>query len=62
MDKHQPRQQNLFCKNFQKRISRSNDHDVPLPNPFPLPQNYRADVAAALEASQITADTKKAFF
>ena len=45
-----------------KTISRSNDHDVPLPSPFPLPQNYRADVAAALKAGQMTADTKKAFF
>ena len=44
-----------------KTISRSNDCDVPLPSPFLLPQNYRADVAAALEAGQMTADTEKAF-
>ena len=45
-----------------KSIPRSNDRDVPLPSPFPLPQNYRAEVAAALEVGQMTADTEKAFF
>ena len=28
--------------------------DVPLPNPFPLPTNYRADVVAALEQAHGT--------
>ena len=31
-------------------------------SPFPLSQKYRADVAAALEAGQMTTDTEKAFF
>ena len=33
-----------------------------MPNPFPLPKNYRADVAAVLEAGQMTTDTESAFF
>ena len=44
------------------KFSRSNDRDVLLPSPFPLPQYYRADVAAALVAGQMTTDTEKAFF
>ena len=51
-----------ILKTFPKTISKTNDRDVPLPSPFPLPQNYRADVAAALEAGQMTTDTEKAFF
>ena len=52
----------FILKKLLKTISRSNDCDVPLPSPFPLPQNYRADVTAALEAGQMTTDTEKAFF
>ena len=52
----------FILKKLPKTISRSNDRDVSLPSPFPLPQNYRADVAAALEAGQMTTDTEKAFF
>ena len=37
------------------------DMDVPLPVPFPMPKNYRCDVAAALEAGQMTTETEKAF-
>ena len=51
-----------ILKTLPKTISKTNDRDVPLPSPFPLPQNYRADVAAALEAGQMTTDTEKAFF
>ena len=35
--------------------------DVPLPVPFPMPKNYRSDVATALEAGQMTTETEKAF-
>jgi len=51
-----------ILKSLPKTISRSKDYDVPLSNPFPLPKNYRADVAAALEVGQMTADTESAFF
>lgn len=52
----------FVLKCLPKSISRSNDRDVPLPSPFPLPKNYRADVAAALEIGQMTTDTESAFF
>ena len=43
----------FILKKLPKTISRSNDRDVSLPSPFPLPQNYRADVAAALEETRL---------
>ena len=52
----------FILQTLPKTISKTNDHDVPLPSPFALRQNYRADVAAALEAGQMTSDTEKAFF
>lgn len=51
-----------ILKSLPKTISRSNDRDVQLPSPFPLPKNYRADVAAAFEAGQMTTDTESAFY
>lgn len=62
MDEKPTTSAKFILQKLPKTISRSNDRDVPLPSPFPLPQNYRADVAAALEAGQMTADTEKAFF
>ena len=62
MDEKPTTSAKFILQKLPKTISRSNDRDVPLPSPFPLPQNYRADVAAALEADQMTADTEKAFF
>ena len=57
IDENLPHQESSFCKlRLPKTISRNNDRNFPLPSPFPLPENYRADVAAALEADQISAD------
>ena len=52
----------FILKSLPKSISRTNDHDVPLPSPFPLPANYRADMAAAFEIGHMTTDTESAFF
>ena len=62
MDEKPTTSAKFILQKLPKIISKSNDRDVPLPSPFPLSQNYRADVAAALEAGQMTADTEKAFF
>jgi len=48
-------------KSLPKTISKNKDQDVPLPNPFSLPKNYRSDVTAALETGQMTHETESAF-
>ena len=50
-----------MLKSLPKTISKNKDQDVPLPNPFPLPKNYRSDVTAALETGQMTHETESAF-
>ena len=50
-----------MLKSLPKTISKNKDHDIPLPNPFPLPKNYRSDVTAALETGQMTHETESAF-
>lgn len=48
-------------KSLPKTISKRKDMDGPLSVLFPMPKNYRLDVAAALEAGQMTSETEKAF-
>ena len=47
-------------KSLPKTFLKNKDHDIPLPNPFPLPKNYRSDVTAALETGQMTHETENA--
>ena len=35
---------------------------MPLPDPFPLPKNYKVDVKVALKNGKMTIETKKRFF
>ena len=35
--------------------------EPPLPDPFPLPQNFRPDVELALRAGKMTTDTRRAY-
>ena len=61
MDEKPSTSAKYILKSLPTTISRSRDYDVPLPNPFPLAINYRADVAAALEAGHMTNDSESAF-
>lgn len=35
--------------------------EPPLPDPFPLPQNFRPDVELALRSGKMTTDTRRAY-
>ena len=41
---------------------RSRGSEKPLPDPFPLPLNFRSDVEVALRTGRMTRETNKAFF
>ena len=43
------------------RIVKSESDNVPLPDPFPLPEHYRSDVEAALRAGKMTSETRSCF-
>ncbi len=45
-----------------KRFTKTEDDCVPLPDPFPLPKNYRSDVASGLESRALNMEGKKNFF
>lgn len=45
-----------------KRFFKSDDDKLPLPDPFPLPKNYKADIDVALKTGKMTRETKKRFF
>ena len=49
-------------KERKKRFQKTDDDAVPLPDPFPLPKNYKADVEVALKNGKMTIETKKRFF
>ena len=36
--------------------------EQPLPDPFPLPKNYRPDVDVGLKSGEMTQETKRSFF
>ena len=44
-----------------KKVIKTADDHIPLPNPFPLPKHYRADVEVALDKKEMTAETTSAF-
>jgi len=44
-----------------KKIEKTEDDAVPLPDPFPLPRHYRADVEVALKTGKMTSETRSAF-
>jgi len=50
-----------FLKSLPIAIGKAKDQDVPLPNPFPLPKNFRSDVAAALATGRMTSETDRQF-
>lgn len=49
------------CLAIPKRASVKAD-ELPLPDPYPLPRNYRADVEVALKTGKMTAETSKSFY
>ncbi len=42
-------------------IVKCEEDSIPLPNPFPLPKHYDADVECALRAKKMTTVARKAF-
>ena len=42
-------------------VCKTEDDAIPLPDPFPLPKHYRADVELALKSGNMTEDTNRAF-
>lgn len=51
-----------FTKETKKRFLKTEDDDVPLPDPFPLPKHYRMDVETALKSGKMNRQTRSAFF
>lgn len=52
----------LSVAKSKKASSRELESHLHLPDPFPLPQNFRSDVEVALKAGQMTRETNKSFF
>ena len=51
-----------YClKSLPKSVVKSPEDNVPLPDPFTLPKNYRPDVASALSTGKMTMETTRAF-
>jgi hypothetical protein len=48
-------------KRKRKKITKTEDDIIPLPDPFPLPKHYRADVEVALRNKTLTSETTKSF-
>ena len=44
-----------------RRVQKSSEDKIPLPEPFPLPKHYRSDVETTLETGKMTAETTSAF-
>ena len=42
-------------------VKKSEEDRIPLPDPFPLPKNYKADVEIALKTTRMTAETRSSF-
>lgn len=49
-------------KRKRRKLIKSEDDLIPLPNPFPLPKHFRADVEAALANKKMTMETTAAFY
>ena len=45
-----------------KRPFKTEDDEIPLPDPFPIPKNYRIDVETSLKSGKMNRQTKSAFF
>ena len=62
MESDQPMTSTKYVlKSLPIAIGKAKDQDVPLPNPFPLPKNFRSDVAAALATCRMTSETDRQF-
>ena len=44
-----------------RRLEKSKEDSIPLPNPYPLPKHYRRDVEEALKRKALTKDTHSHF-
>ena len=44
-----------------KKIQKTEDDAIPLPDPFPLPKHYRSDVEVALKSQKMTTETRSCF-
>ena len=44
-----------------KKIQKTEDDAIPLPDPFPLPKHYRSDVEVALKSKKMTTETQSCF-
>ena len=44
-----------------RKFVKTEDDTIPLPDPFPLPKRYRADVEVALASGKMTKETMSAF-
>lgn len=45
-----------------KRFIKTEEDEIPLPDPFLLPKNFRSDVATALTSGVMVKEEKKSFF
>ena len=52
----------LPVKAKRPKFVKTKDDAIPLPNPFPLPKHYRADVEVALANGKMTKTTTSSFF
>ena len=44
-----------------KKIQKTEDDAIPLPDPFPLSKHYRSDVEVALKSKKMTTETRSCF-
>ena len=44
-----------------QKIKKTEEDTVPLPDPFPLPKNFRSDVEVALGIGKMTSETRTSF-
>jgi len=44
-----------------RKIEKTEDDAVPLPDPFPLPKHFRSDVEVALKNGKMTSETRSCF-
>ena len=44
-----------------RKIVKSEEDSIPLPDPFPLPKNYRHDIEVSLKSGEMTQETRSAF-
>ena len=44
-----------------KKFIKTEDDCIPLPDPFPLPKNFRSDVEISLKSGNMTRESKSAF-